>query len=65
MIVSDTHPEQTHTLRVDQPFSELEKTARSLDYEAMDSMEHSHVPWVVILARAVSLWRDSVSLYKS
>lgn len=61
MLVSDTHPEQTHTLRVDQPFPELEKLARGLDFESMDSMEHSHVPWVVILARAVSVWKDDVS----
>lgn len=60
-IVSDTHPEQTHTLRVDQPFPELEKMARSLDFETMDSMEHSHIPWVVILARAVCIWRDQAS----
>ena len=58
--MSDTHPEQTHTLRVDQPFPELEKAARSLDFDSMDSMEHSHIPWVVILARAVSIWREQV-----
>lgn len=24
-------------------------------------MEHSHVPWVVLLVKAASMWKDSVS----
>jgi len=27
----------------------------------MDSMEHSHVPWVVLLVKTASLWKESVS----
>ncbi|OCF37667.1 amyloid beta protein binding protein 1 [Kwoniella heveanensis BCC8398] len=57
--VVDTHPDTTHTLRLDTPFSSLEQHARSLDYSTMDSMEHSHIPWVVLLVRAASLWRES------
>ena len=58
----DTHPDSTHTLRIDQPFAALEKYARELDLDAMDSMEHSHVPWVVLLVRAGYVWKDAVSL---
>ena len=60
-IVVDTHPDTTHTLRIDQPFAFLEAYARGLDIVAMDSMEHSHVPYVVLLVRAGCEWRDSVS----
>jgi amyloid beta precursor protein binding protein 1 len=56
----DTHPETTHTLRIDAPFPALEKYARGLDLVAMDSLEHSHVPWVLLLVRAVSIWKEQV-----
>lgn len=58
--VSDTHPESTHTMRIDQPFETLESFARSLDLDAMDSMEHSHVPWVILLVRELSIWKEQV-----
>ncbi|WVQ97631.1 hypothetical protein IAU59_004745 [Kwoniella sp. CBS 9459] len=57
--VVDTHPDTTHTLRLDTPFPALEQHARSLDYSTMDSMEHSHIPGVVLLVRAASLWKES------
>nr|XP_019049437.1 amyloid beta protein binding protein 1 [Kwoniella bestiolae CBS 10118]OCF28367.1 amyloid beta protein binding protein 1 [Kwoniella bestiolae CBS 10118] len=57
--VVDTHPDTTHTLRLDEPFPSLEEHARSLDLSTMDSMEHSHIPWVVLLVRAASLWKES------
>ncbi len=58
----DTHPDTTHTLRIDQPFRALERYARELDLESMDSMEHSHIPWVVLLVRAGCEWKDKVTL---
>ncbi|KIR52891.1 amyloid beta protein binding protein 1 [Cryptococcus gattii Ru294] len=57
--VVDSHPDTTHTLRIDEPFPALEQHARSLDLANMDSMEHSHIPWVVLLVRAASLWKES------
>ncbi|WVQ61992.1 uncharacterized protein L199_000125 [Kwoniella botswanensis] len=57
--VVDTHPDTTHTLRLDSPFPSLEQHARSLDLSAMDSMEHSHIPWVILLVRAASIWKES------
>ncbi|OCF74002.1 amyloid beta protein binding protein 1 [Kwoniella mangroviensis CBS 8886] len=57
--VVDTHPDTTHTLRLDSPFPSLEQHARSLDLFTMDSMEHSHIPWVVLLVRAASIWKES------
>lgn len=61
LTVVDTHPDSTHTLRIDRPFPELEQYARSLNLDAMDSMEHSHIPWVVLLVRAGCEWKDAVS----
>lgn len=58
--VVDTHPETTHTLRIDEPFPALEKYARGMDLAAMDSLEHSHIPWVLLLVRAVSIWKEQV-----
>ena len=49
----DTHPDHSHTLRIDTPFKALEDYALSLDLESMDSMEHSHVPYVLLLIRAL------------
>ena len=59
--VVDTHPDTTHTLRIDQPFPALEQYARELDMDAMDSMDYSHVPWVVLLVRTGCAWKDGVS----
>ena len=61
LIVVDTHPDTTHTLRIDQPFAELESYARKFDLDGMDSMEHSHIPYLVLLVRALCDWKDVVS----
>lgn len=58
--VVDTHPESSHSLRIDQPFPALAKYARELNLDNMDSMEHSHVPFVVLLVKAAAEWKDSV-----
>jgi hypothetical protein len=65
LIVVDTHPDNTHTLRIDTPFPALKEYAETLDLESMDSMDHSHVPWVVLLVKAASVWKASVSLKSS
>jgi amyloid beta precursor protein binding protein 1 len=58
--VVDTHPDTTHTLRIDSPFPALESYARELKLEGMDSMDFSHVPWVVLLVRAAGQWKEEV-----
>jgi amyloid beta precursor protein binding protein 1 len=57
--VIDTHPDHAYTLRIDQPFEQLEKYALGLDLDGMDSMEHSHVPYVVLLIRALKTFQVS------
>ncbi|EIW72572.1 hypothetical protein TREMEDRAFT_58742 [Tremella mesenterica DSM 1558] len=55
--IVDTHPETNHTLRIDQPFPALEEYAVNLDIDGMDSMDYSHIPWVVLLVRFASQWK--------
>ncbi len=59
--VVDTHPDTLHTLRIDTPFEELKDYAMGLDMEIMDSMEHSHIPYVVLLVKCVEDWKIRVS----
>ncbi|KAL1413018.1 hypothetical protein Q8F55_000767 [Vanrija albida] len=58
-LIVDTHPDNTQTLRIDSPFPSLESYARSLDIDSLDSMDHSHIPWVVLLVRAGSIWKET------
>lgn len=60
--VVETHPESLIDLRVHAPFPELIEYAATFDYSKMDSAEHSHVPAVVILVKAIQAWRQSVGL---
>lgn len=60
MTVIDTHPDHSHTLRIDTPFQALEEHALGLDLESMDSMEHSHVPYVLLLVRALRTFEVSL-----
>ncbi|KAH8109922.1 hypothetical protein DFH11DRAFT_841274 [Phellopilus nigrolimitatus] len=57
--VIDSHPETAPSLRIDKPFPALLEHARSLDLDAMDSTDHGHVPYVVILVRAMDIWKAS------
>jgi hypothetical protein len=61
--VIDTHPDHAYTLRIDQPFEQLEKYALGLDLDGMDSMEHSHVPYVVLLIRALKSFEVSLNVF--
>jgi len=44
-------------LRLSQPWPELEQYALSLDFSKMDSTEHSHTPYVVILLQHAAKWK--------
>ncbi|KAH9949739.1 hypothetical protein B0H21DRAFT_88179 [Amylocystis lapponica] len=57
--VSEPHTDEVPpSLRITRPFPELLQWARDLDFAKMDPTEHSHVPFVVILVRAVEDWRN-------
>lgn len=59
--VVESHSESTPSLRIDKPFPALLDHAMSLDFTKMDSEEHAHIPYVVILVRALEDWKKSVS----
>ncbi|KAI0951485.1 hypothetical protein AcW1_008519 [Taiwanofungus camphoratus] len=56
--VSQPHTDETlPSLCIARPFPVLLEWARSLDFDAMDPTDHGHIPFVVILVRAVDNWR--------
>ncbi|XP_045138460.1 NEDD8-activating enzyme E1 regulatory subunit-like [Portunus trituberculatus] len=57
--VIESHPDnEIPDLRLDRPFSALEKYMDSLDLDGMDDKEHSHVPYVVILYKFLQKWNQ-------
>ncbi|ROT76495.1 NEDD8-activating enzyme E1 regulatory subunit [Penaeus vannamei] len=57
--VIESHPDnEMPDLRLDRPFPALQKYMDSLDLETMDSKEHSHVPYVVILYKTLQQWNQ-------
>ncbi|KAI0746401.1 hypothetical protein C8Q80DRAFT_1174962 [Daedaleopsis nitida] len=57
--VSQSHSENAPSLRITRPFPALLDWARSLDLQNMDPTTHGHLPFVVILVRAVDDWRKT------
>ncbi|KAI8920822.1 NEDD8-activating enzyme E1 regulatory subunit [Powellomyces hirtus] len=55
--VVESHPEQIVDLRFDCPFAALREFAESFNLDELDSMAHSHVPYIVILLKAVDSWK--------
>jgi hypothetical protein len=49
-------------LRIGEGFAELKEFSASFELDSLDSMEHSHVPFVVILVKALDLWRAQVCI---
>ncbi|KAF3686539.1 NEDD8-activating enzyme E1 regulatory subunit APP-BP1 Amyloid protein-binding protein 1 [Channa argus] len=43
-------------LRLDQPFSELKNHVQSYDLDSMDKKDHSHTPWIIIVAKYLEKW---------
>ncbi|KAJ8488753.1 hypothetical protein ONZ45_g13834 [Pleurotus djamor] len=56
--IIESHSETAPSLRIDKPFPALLEYAKSLDFANMDPTEHSHIPYVVILVRALEDWRS-------
>ncbi|XP_071547570.1 NEDD8-activating enzyme E1 regulatory subunit [Panulirus ornatus] len=57
--VVESHPDnEMPDLRLDRPFPALQKYMDSLDFDAMDYKEHSHVPYVVILYKYLQQWNQ-------
>ena len=61
MVVVETHPEDAVDLRLDAPWPELQKLASTLNLEEMDSFEHGHVPYILILLKLLEQWKETVN----
>ncbi|CAL1131151.1 unnamed protein product [Cladocopium goreaui] len=57
--VCETKPDSEFgDLRLNDPFPELRRFADSIDFASLDDAAHAHVPYVVILIRALDSWRS-------
>lgn len=57
--IIETHSDTAPSLRIDKAFPALLEYATSLDFASMDPTDHSHVPYVVILVRALENWKKA------
>lgn len=55
--VIESHPDNAlEDLRLDQPFDQLKNHMASYDLESMDKKDHSHTPWVIVVAKYLEKW---------
>lgn len=56
--VIETHPDSLVDLRLTRPFPELAAFAAKFDLDTADSLQRSHIPYVVLLLRALHDWKE-------
>nr|XP_024651640.1 NEDD8-activating enzyme E1 regulatory subunit [Macaca nemestrina] len=55
--VIESHPDNAlEDLRLDKPFPELREHFQSYDLDHMEKKDHSHTPWIVIIAKYLAQW---------
>ncbi|XP_063266591.1 NEDD8-activating enzyme E1 regulatory subunit isoform X1 [Prinia subflava] len=60
--VVESHPDNMlEDLRLDKPFPELTEHVGDYDLEHMDKKDHSHTPWIVIVAKSLIKWFNEKS----
>ena len=59
-VVVESHTESSPSLRIDKPFPALLQAARAFNFDAMDTTDHGHIPYVYILVRALDDWKTAV-----
>uniref|UniRef100_A0A8C9N9L2 NEDD8-activating enzyme E1 regulatory subunit n=1 Tax=Serinus canaria TaxID=9135 RepID=A0A8C9N9L2_SERCA len=60
--VVESHPDNMlEDLRLDRPFPELTEHVQNYDLEHMDKKDHSHTPWIVIVAKYLTKWFNEKS----
>jgi amyloid beta precursor protein binding protein 1 len=57
LCIVESHPETVLDLRLDKPWSELEEFAASYDLNCEDSHYLTHIPFPVLLLRAMRTWK--------
>jgi len=61
-LVIESHPETAQSLQIDKPFPALLQYAMSLDFKNMDTTDHGHIPYVIILVRLLEEWKKTVGV---
>lgn len=56
--IIESHPETAPSLRIDNPFPSLLQYSQNLDLDALDPTDHGHVPYVVLLVKAMQQWKQ-------
>ena len=56
-IIESKPDSKSYDLRIANSFKEFEEYCDGFDFETSDSLSHSHIPYPVILYRAISKWR--------
>nr|XP_025044197.1 NEDD8-activating enzyme E1 regulatory subunit [Pelodiscus sinensis] len=60
--VVESHPDNAlEDLRLDDPFPELREHIQSYDLDHMEKKDHSHTPWIVIVAKYLAKWYNEKS----
>ncbi|XP_062442883.1 NEDD8-activating enzyme E1 regulatory subunit isoform X2 [Rhea pennata] len=60
--VVESHPDNAlEDLRLDKQFPELREHIQSYDLDHMDKKDHSHTPWIVIVAKYLTKWFNEKS----
>ncbi|XP_056134447.1 NEDD8-activating enzyme E1 regulatory subunit [Lampris incognitus] len=55
--VIESHPDNAlEDLRLDRPFAELKNHIRSYDLDSMTKKDHSHTPWLIVVAKYLEKW---------
>ncbi|TKS70264.1 NEDD8-activating enzyme E1 regulatory subunit APP-BP1 [Collichthys lucidus] len=55
--VIESHPDNAlEDLRLDQPFAEFKNHIQSYDLDSMDKKDHSHTPWIIVVAKCLEKW---------
>lgn len=58
--IMETHdPARFHDLRICYPWTELQEYVDSIDLAEVDDVTHAHVPYVVILIKALEKWKQT------
>lgn len=63
--VVDAHSDDIPSYRLDNAFPGLLEHTLKLDFDTIDVTEHGHVPYFVILVRALYDWKQAVSPHVS
>ncbi|XP_067905163.1 NEDD8-activating enzyme E1 regulatory subunit [Heterodontus francisci] len=55
--VVESHPDNAlEDLRLDSPFLQLKNHIQAYDLDKMDKKDHSHTPWIIVVAKYLEKW---------